>query len=374
MATRRPAEVFPPGDFLSEELEERGWSQTDLAAVLGRPVTVVSAIIKGKRRITPDTAAGLAAALGTSPEFWMNLDAIYQLDRVNSKDSGAVARRAKLYAKAPVRELIRRGWIEPSDNIDVLERRVLSFLGVNSIDEEPEFFRHAARKSTSYDDCTPAQLAWLIRARQLAKLCQAARYSPARLKQALERLRMLAHTPQETRHVSRVLAEAGVRLVIVQPLPGGKIDGATFWLDQHSPVVAISLRLDRLDNFWFTLLHELKHVAEGEMAIDTDLDEPRDDDARGPHERKADEFASDYFITKAQLDSFIVRVRPLYSAQRVEAFALTMRVHPAIVVGQLQHRREVAWSSFRKLLVPVRAIITASTVTDGWGSELPAGL
>lgn len=63
---------------------------------------------------------------------------------------------------------------------------------------------------------------------------------------ALARLRMLMHVPQEVRHMSRALAEAGVRLVIVEPLPGGRIDGATFWLDESSSVVALSLRYDLL--------------------------------------------------------------------------------------------------------------------------------
>jgi HTH-type transcriptional regulator/antitoxin HigA len=82
MTARRPAEVFPPGDFLREEMEARGWTQTDLADMLGWSTTLVHQLLMGERSITPETAQGLAAALGTSPEFWMNLDAAYQLGRV----------------------------------------------------------------------------------------------------------------------------------------------------------------------------------------------------------------------------------------------------------------------------------------------------
>lgn len=67
----------------------------------------------------------------------MNLEAAYQLGCVGSDGTSAVARRAKLYAKAPVRDMVRRGWIEPSDTIEVLERRVLDFLGISSIEDEP---------------------------------------------------------------------------------------------------------------------------------------------------------------------------------------------------------------------------------------------
>ena len=81
MTARRPAEVFHPGEHLRDELTERGWTQGDLAAILGRPVSLVNGIIMGKRGISAKTAHGLAAAFGTSPEYWMNLDVAYQLWR-----------------------------------------------------------------------------------------------------------------------------------------------------------------------------------------------------------------------------------------------------------------------------------------------------
>lgn len=74
-----PAEVFPPGDFLKEELEARGWSQTDFADILGRPRKTINEIILGKRSITPDMARALAEGLGTSARIWLNLETDYQL-------------------------------------------------------------------------------------------------------------------------------------------------------------------------------------------------------------------------------------------------------------------------------------------------------
>src|SRR4051794_22114828 len=148
MNARVPAEVFPPGEYLAEELEARGWSQTELADILGRPPRVVNEIIAGKRAITPETAKGLSAAFGTSPQFWMNLETAYQLSKARIAHE-EVSRRARLYGWFPVRELLRRGWVEASENIEVLEKRFLDFYEMTSFDVKPKF-AHAARQTT-YD-------------------------------------------------------------------------------------------------------------------------------------------------------------------------------------------------------------------------------
>lgn len=82
----------------------------------------------------------------------------------------------------------------------------------------------------------------------------------------------MLHSIAEIRKIPRVLADMGVRLVVVEALPQTRIDGACLWLDKVSPVVALSLRYDRVDAFWFTLLHELNHVASGDGVRSTVLD------------------------------------------------------------------------------------------------------
>src|SRR3546814_10685153 len=82
--------------------------------------------------------------------------------------SGLITRRAKLYERFPVREMIKRGWIEASKSIDVLEQQFLSFFGLDSIDAEIPF-AHAARKTDALDKPSMLQLAWLCRARRIAE-------------------------------------------------------------------------------------------------------------------------------------------------------------------------------------------------------------
>jgi HTH-type transcriptional regulator/antitoxin HigA len=104
MVTNRPAEVFSPGEFIREELEARGWTQGDLAEIMGRPVQVVNGIVLGKKIITPRTAQELAAAFGTSAEMWMNLQTAYSLSREFCPHD-EIARRARLHELGPNRRV-----------------------------------------------------------------------------------------------------------------------------------------------------------------------------------------------------------------------------------------------------------------------------
>ncbi len=79
-------ESFPPGDYIPEEIEARGWTQLELAEIIGKPLQAVSEIVAGKRSITPEMAELLGAAFGTSAQVWLNLENAYQLSRVPAED------------------------------------------------------------------------------------------------------------------------------------------------------------------------------------------------------------------------------------------------------------------------------------------------
>jgi HTH-type transcriptional regulator/antitoxin HigA len=150
-----------------------------------------------------------------------------------------------------------------------------------------------------------------------------------------------------------------------------QVDGVAFWVGD-SPAIAVTLRADRIDGFWFTLAHELAHIVHRDRtALDSNLvgKDRQPTDEKPEIEKKADQFASDFLIPQAEIDRFILRVRPLYSKVGIIQFANRIGVHPGIVVGQLQHRREIGWSHSREMLVKVREELAATAYVDGWGSE-----
>ncbi|HEY55221.1 MAG TPA: ImmA/IrrE family metallo-endopeptidase [Dehalococcoidia bacterium] len=373
MRDRKFAEVFPPGEFIKEELEARGWTQDDLAEILGRPTRLVNELIAAKRGITPETAKGLGGAFGTSGQLWMNLESVYRLSRGESEQEH-VARRAALYTKAPIRAMIRRKWLESSNNIGVLERNVCDFFKLADINKEIYFSPYVARKATPYNHLTQEQNALLHRASHLANGVSVSTFSQTRFNNALRQLKMLLPDPEEIRRIPEILSECGVRFLVIEPLPQSKIDGATFWLDD-SPVVVLSLRYDRIDWFWYTLMHELAHVKNEDgkrnsnFALDTNLLEEQTKPVknRPAYELRADKFASDFLVPRAELDDFIARTRPLYSKKKIMSFANRINVHSGIVVGQLHYRKEINYSQNREMLVKIRHIITSVALTDGWG-------
>jgi HTH-type transcriptional regulator / antitoxin HigA len=374
MNDRKSAEVFMPGEFIKEELEVREWSQIELAEIIGRPPSVVTDLILGKRAISPEIAKALGDAFGTSAQYWMNLESIYQLWHIVSPDS-AIARRSKLYSIAPIKEMTKRHWIEPSENIEVLESRVINFFNIKSLDN-PIQMAHAARKGKQ-ETSSVSQNAWLFRARQLAHGVYAKSFSDRSFNDALKQLKNVLHNVQEIRHVPRILADNGIRLLILEHLPQTRIDGVTFWLDNKSPVIALSLRYDRIDAFWFTLAHELGHVRAKDgltnmVIIDTETigDDYRDNSQISDTERKADLFATEFLIDQKSLDDFILRTQPLYGKTKILRFANKIGVHPGIVVGQLHHRQEIPFTSFRVMLEKIKNIIIPSTLTDGWGQTI----
>lgn len=372
--SRNVAEAFPPGEFIKEELESRGWTQEDLGEIIGRQPSIVSGLISGKRTVSASIATELAEAFGTTAQLWLNLQSAYDLYSESRSDS-AIARKARLFEKVPVKEITRRGWIQPSDNVEVLEDRVLQFMGITSLDEEPRL-AYAAKRSTS--TANPSQVAWICRAKKIAQGIQANQFSQDLFQQTLLKLKQLRSNPEDIRHVPRVLAEGGVRLVIIESLPKGKIDGACFWLDEFSPVIVMSMRYDRIDHFWYVTSHECGHVENrdalnGPPVLDVDLvgDQAIPFEDKTEIEKRADLFAESFLVEKREMNNFVARVRPLYSKQKIKNFAARIGVHPAIVLGQLQYRKEVDWSHSREMLVRVREILISSALTDGWG-HVPA--
>ena len=358
-----------PAEALRLALAHKGWSQTDLGYVIGVETAAINQIISGKRGVSPHMARLLAAAFGLPQDTFARLQAASDVRQARAPDA-AIEARARVQAQYPLREMIKRGWIRGEGADTATE--VCRFFGVQQLDDVPHL-AHAAKR-TEAATIPAAQLAWLFRVRQIARELPTPPYSREKLLAAMGDMAALREAPEGARHVARLLRDAGVRFVIVEGLPGGKIDGVCFWLDAKTPVIGLSLRFDRIDNFWFVLRHECAHVLHGHgkasAIIDTELGARRDD--VNEEEKIADAEAAEFCIPQDRIKSFYLRKNPIFPERDVLAFAKIARVHPGLVVGQLQ-RLIGRYDFLRRHLVSIREHVFRTAPVDGWGDVFPTG-
>jgi HTH-type transcriptional regulator/antitoxin HigA len=377
MSTAYEYEVPLPGFFIQEELDARAWTQRDLAFILGIEETALNKIIKGKTGISIEMSKALGDAFGVDPDFFANLQKAYDLAHAPAADP-AIARRASLQSDYPVREMIRRGWLV-NTNVELLEVQLNRFLKCEN--DNVRQIRHAARKTNYGEDPTAHQLAWLYRVIQIAEQMKPSTYNERALSESKAKLKRLMQEAWGVQQVPKILADCGVRFILVEGLPKEKIDGVCIWLDPNSPVIAMSLRHDRIDNFWFVLWHEITHVLnrdgrnESAWIVDVELEKSQSDEAKrkiGKQELKANDAAGDACSANQKLFTALAG-RTFYSERDILALADSYRIHPGILVGQIQNKTG-KWDFLRRYLVRVREHLMPTATVDGWGHVVPISL
>lgn len=350
-AMESQAQAFPPGEYLRDELEERGWSEKDFAEILGRPPQAISEIMNGRKQIVPDTALAIGEALGTSAAMWLNLQVAYNLFEARAQRPVAtdVSRRARLRSLVPVSELRKRGWLPETEDINQLELAVKGLLGLSNISDEPSF-AFAARRSNPDQSLSPQQMAWLAWVRRRASGQVVEAFDSKKLAETATELVHRIHDPTDLAQLESWLAACGVVLVTELPLRSSKLDGVSMLLDDGRPLVGLTSRGDRMDSFVFTLLHEcahllLGHLGDGAIRVDEDLD--TNDDLAGA-EADANRQAADWILPE---DIALPAERPTMAA--VLDLARRHRVHPSFVIGRIQRKRR-DWSIFRRSIPRVR--------------------
>jgi HTH-type transcriptional regulator / antitoxin HigA len=369
--TAKRVEADPPGVFIKDELEARGWSQRDLAFVLGQTEQQLNPLLSGKRSISADMARLLGSAFDVDPQFFANLQSHFDISRAKEPDP-AVRTRAELQARFPMRDMIRRGWIQDAEG-SLLEMQVRHFFESGNDNGKEEGLAFAAKR-THYDTTPPAQLAWVYRVRQIARAIEAPVYSAEKLRARLPQLRALMIHEEAVSEAVAILHECGVRVVVVESLPGAKIDGVCTWIDDEKPVIGLSTLHDRLDNFWFVVRHEIDHILHGDGKNSVGMIDSlaESGDCVEDCEIRANREAAEFCVPGSKMDSFYARKHPYFSERDVIGFSAVIGVHPAIVVGQLQ-KRMGRYDYLRKYQVPVRKHLLSSTVADGWGIVASAG-
>lgn len=151
---------------------------------------------------------------------------------------------------------------------------------------------------------------------------------------------------EDVSKVPELLRSLGVYFAIVPHLSKTYLDGAVFYLDGH-PVVALTLRYDRIDSFWFTLMHELGHIVAGHQGSYLD---DLTNLALTDEEAEANQLAANWLIDPLALESFVMKNRPRFSRKAIEGFARSKKRHSGIILGRLHNEQQAPYGSLRSLL------------------------
>ena len=355
MATSSPRAYsdlpIPPGEILEEELEARGMTQKELAARLGRPPQAINEIIRAKKSITPETAIGLGRVLGIDAQFWTNLEATYRMTLARGREQEMLSANVQWLDEYPVRDMLKRGWIEAGRDRPGRLKALMSFLGVAVA--EPQAFQKAVgfriTEAAQHKVSLGALSVWLRKGELDAQDVSTADYDEDGFAEALSRIRRMTTQPpaEFIPAMSELCAEAGVAFCMVQELPKSGANGATRWLTDRKALIQMSIRNKWADIFWFTFFHEACHLLKHRTRCRIVIDGLDADPDVAEIEAEADRFAIDFLIDPRDWSDFCSEGH--FTADSVKKFAHSVGIAPFIVVGRLQREEHLAYSQLTAL-------------------------
>jgi len=349
MARYQPFINLGPGDSIKEELEYYEWDQKTLAEILGKTEKHISSLLNNKTVITFDMACQLSAVFKQSPQYWLNLDTQYRLRLQEDAKNGETAAKALIYRYMPVRELRKRGYLPRAR--EALIKAVKDFWGMEELDFGFLEKRAAVslKKSENYRQFNPYYaLTWQQIAQNYLRDKSPERpYSRATLLALASNIPALSTEPEGVKNFLNRLAQCGVIFAVLPHLPKTYTDGAAFWIKNH-PVILYTCRQDRIDNFWFTMAHEIGHVVlHGDQRNSLFIDSLEYLDLSNAKEKQADDFAAKILKSEEVLTAFSTTRR--ISEIKIRHCAERFGLHPAIVLGCLQHHGRANYKTLHKL-------------------------
>lgn len=344
----RAAKKFGPGYFIREQMELRHWIQEDLADVMGVSEKHLNKILKNNQPITLEIARLLSEVFNTSAQYWVNIDTGYRLwlEQERSEKEIAADLKATIYERMPVNDMIKKGWLNPFTDSADLKNQVLEFWGWENLDFSvlDKQLPCLAKKSEAYNQFNASYaLTWYQKACNVAAGIKVSKYNPEELTALYEGLHTYTIKTDGINLFIRELNRAGVIFFVLPHLLKTYLDGAAFYSGAN-PVIVYTGRYHRIDNFWFTVAHEiahiLKHLNENRPYILDDLK----NGVINKLEEEANELASRH-LNHNEISSFLEPFISYLTTTKVEECAEKYEIHPAIIIGKLAHDGKVSYGN-----------------------------
>ena len=343
--TFAPDWTSPPGDTITDILDQRHMSPGDLAQRIGMTSDFVDSLIRGGTPITIALARRLEEVLGSTRGFWMSRDFHYRetLARIGQAD--------EWLRQMPVSDLVRLGWLNQAFHRADQVAECLRFFGVSSVPAWQEKYDTVLetvrfRTSPTFASSPTAAVAWLRRGEIEGQRIRCGPWNPSAFRRSLEKVKELTRVKRPDVFLPRlqsISAAHGVAVAVVRAPTGCRASGATRFLSEDRALLLLSFRHRTDDHFWFSFFHEAGHLLL-HGTENWELEDP--DPGQGDREAEANHFAEAILIP-SELRPHLLALRA--STRDVIRFARRAGVSPGLVVGQLQHHRRIAHSQLNGL-------------------------
>jgi HTH-type transcriptional regulator/antitoxin HigA len=324
-------------------MEQAGLTQRDLQPYIGSSGKV-SEVLRGKQPLTLKMIRALHRHLGIPAEVLLG-SPDGQLDNDDLTE---------VSDKFPVKEMAKRGWFTEFGDVTGRAEEAIRWLSAKAGMRPSSFAAYCRKRDEARQNAKTdmyALHAWCLQVLARAtELPLRAKYEPGSINQeVLRQVAMLSVLPEGPRRAQEFLDQLGIRLVIVEHLKRTYLDGAAMLTADGSPVIALTLRHDRLDSFWYCLLHELAHVkndlTDECRLVSDDFTIPAAD---SPIEQRADAEAADALVPAGILPTNVEALENM-DVNDLSVFARRARVHPAIIAGRIRHETN-NWKKFARLV------------------------
>lgn len=319
-------------------MEQGGLSPRHLVPFIGSRAKV-SEVLSGKRAITMPMARALHEHLGIPADVLLRKPDVALDEPVTDIEWG----------RFPLKAMAKLGWIPDSPDLAERAEEIIGELieragGADVAGAALYRKNDHVRVNAKMDPYALKAWCWQVLATANASRPKVDYELGTVTLELLKQIARLSWSEEGPRLAKEFLAKHGIPLVIMPHLPKTYLDGAALRLGNEQPVIGLTLRYDRIDNFWFCLLHELAHVGrhmdnnEGDAFVD-DLTLRKVEGGReDPREAQADEWAEEALIPRAIWETSAVRDQPTPMA--VMNLAKTLQVHPAIIAGRIRYEQK----------------------------------
>lgn len=339
--------AFHPGSYIEDIVNELNITQQEFADRLGISAKTISKIINGEDNISNDIANKLAKLTGISINTWINLQKEYDIKSMEIKDKQNEDEEKSICKLIDFGYLKRNHFVEDkkySNEEKIVElRQVLNISDLSNLSEFNSVVSYRNTRGFSEKSIVNSNV-MLELAMNEARNVTDNKYTKVKLEKILPRIRKMSLESPRIFYpeIKRLLLDCGIVLVGLPNLKNANLNGATKRFKNGSVMLLITDRNKRSDIFWFSLIHELGHIYLNNFYSDY-----KDDEKYLQKERKADQFAANFFIPEDLYSNFINKNE--YDRESIQHFAKELKIDPSIVVGRLQRDKYIDYSEFNDL-------------------------